>query len=866
MRLVGGADLNAANPLAVQPSTALQTTGNVVLVNNGGTQVGKVRTGTGNIDVAAGRDIVIQDPPGATPTTAGDKIMTASAAVFYTAGLPGVDGGATSFYPTGGGNISLNAQGNITGAAKQQQYVNDWLRRATARATTLQGQASGWWAARDTFRDNVGTLGGGDIRIAAGGNVTNLSLALPSSGRVFTDASGQRAIDVQGGGALELTAGGNLDGGEILIGRGAASMRAQGNVGQTNALALYLMGQSSDPALDGASFSVVSGGDLHVQNISNPTMLASGTIPGRTGQGFDKNRAVFFTYSPAASAELTSLTGNVTIDGTQRVLLSKQAFSPNIDSSWSDILPPHFSAIALQGSITGNHAQPDDAPLRLYPTANSSLLLYAGQSVTNVAFAAEDLNPASQPFWGWNSVFGIVLENVPFSNVIPFGPDAVNRIVTPNPSGRYDFVVNSGSGNIADSTFFLTREAWIAAGTDLRDVRLDLQNLLDSDISVVKAGRDIKYVPQYSSGILDRTNKGGYIRIGGPGRLLVQAGRNLDLGTTEGITAGGNNFNSNLPSSQSAALTIMAGVTGDISTGAIDQLFSDLKIAGLAQNAALGEVAIGRVFNGSNTGPGSITMFFSSIKTQGGSGIDLLVPAGDINAGLPIPGGGNIGVFTTFGGGIRTYLSGNFNVNQSKVATLDGGNILIYSSNGNIDAGRGARDSLTTQPPQRVAILDSNGNPTGLFTFIPPSDASGSGIRSLTFDPDGPGPLTAPKPGDIFLFAPKGFIDAGEAGVSSAGNIFVAALQVLNANNFSAAGSSVGVPVAVNTGISTAAAGAGSVGASAAKSADDVTKSLAASAAATTPNEVIRPSIITVELLGVGDEKSGDDAKERKNK
>jgi hypothetical protein len=389
---------------------------------------------------------------------------------------------------------------------------------------------------------------------------------------------------------------------------------------------------------------------------------------------------------------------------------------------------------------------------------------------------------------------------------------------------------------------------------------------LDSDISVVKAGRDIKYVPQYSSGILDRTNKGGYIRIGGPGRLLVQAGRNLDLGTTEGITAGGNNFNSNLPSSQSAALTIMAGVTGDISTGAIDQLFSDLKIAGLAQNAALGEVAIGRVFNGSNTGPGSITMFFSSIKTQGGSGIDLLVPAGDINAGLPIPGGGNIGVFTTFGGGIRTYLSGNFNVNQSKVATLDGGNILIYSSNGNIDAGRGARDSLTTQPPQRVAILDSNGNPTGLFTFIPPSDASGSGIRSLTFDPDGPGPLTAPKPGDIFLFAPKGFIDAGEAGVSSAGNIFVAALQVLNANNFSAAGSSVGVPVAVNTGISTAAAGAGSVGASAAKSADDVTKSLAASAAATTPNEVIRPSIITVELLGVGDEKSGDDAKERKNK
>ena len=58
----------------------------------------------------------------------------------------------------------------------------------------------------------------------------------------------------------------------------------------------------------------------------------------------------------------------------------------------------------------------------------------------------------------------------------------------------------------------------------------------------------------------------------------------------------------------------------------------------------------------------------------------------------------------------------------------------------------------------------------------------------------------------------------------------------------------------MNTGISTAATGAGSVGASAAKSADWVTKSLAASATATRPNEIVRPSVITVELLGIGDE------------
>jgi filamentous hemagglutinin len=474
-----------------------------------------------------------------------------------------------------------------------------------------------------------------------------------------------------------------------------------------------------------------------------------------------------------------------------------------------------------------------------------------------VAFSPSDLVPASQPNWGWNSVFEVTLENVIPSSLIPFGPAAVNRIVTPNTIPGYDFVVDSVIADVADTTFFFPRQAWIQAGRDLRDVRLDLQNLSATDTSVVQAGRDIRYVPQYQSGIPDRSNNGGYIRIGGPGALLVQAGRNIDLGTSEGITAGGNNFNSNLATSQSANLTIMAGVTGNITPASIGPFFTALQTAGVAQNAAAGQAAINSLFDGSNSQPGDITMYFSSIRTQGGSQIDLLVPDGNINAGLPTPAAGsNVGIYTTFGGAIRAYLSGDFNVNQSKVMTLDGGDILIYSSLGNIDAGRGARNSVTTQPPQRVAIVDKDGNPTGLFTFVPSADASGSGIRSLTFDPDGPGPLAAPPPGNIFLFAPKGFIDAGEAGVSSAGNIFVAALQVLNASNFSAAGSSTGVPVVVNPGVSASVAGASSVGASASKSAQDAAL---ASASAPSTSTVSRdlPSFITVEVTGFGDEEQG---------
>ncbi|MEO8134859.1 MAG: filamentous hemagglutinin family protein [Betaproteobacteria bacterium] len=885
IRLVGGADLGAPDAMAVTPSA---TSGDVVLANQSTfsylnprttigrwtTSVAKVRTGTGNISISAGRDVVLQAPP--TQATDGRVIDTlnmgtAPKPVIYTAGLPVLDATVDSSYPTQGGDISIKATRNITGAAGGQlEYVNDWLRRSTsAEQGGIDGGAAGWWVARDAFRDDIGALAGGNLDIAAGGNVTNLSAAVPTFGRVSAGASGAPTIDVQGGGNVDIRAGGNIDGGEYLVGRGIARIDAGGAIGMTAPPALYLMGQSTDPALRGASYKVVAGGDIDIQNVSNPTILVSSTLPGHLNDdgelipGFDRFRAAFFSYDDTASADLLSVGGNVTIPGTQAVRISKQALSPDIDPQWSDFLPPHFSAIALQGDIAGNQIQPGSLPVRLYPAADSSLRLLAENSIVNVAIEATDLTPAAQPRWGWSAAFENFQEGPVSPDAIVFGATVVNRLVTPNPAGGYDFVVSSAAGDVIDSAFNFSRQSWVSAGRDLLDVRLDLQNLAEGDISVVRAGRDIRYVPAYQNGIIDRTNKGGYIRIGGAGRLLVQAGRNVDLGATEGITAGGNNFNTSLSGSRSADLAVMAGVAGDLAFDAIDAFFTDLKIAGLDRDAALGAAAVQKLFGTVDTGPGSITMFFSAIRTQGGSGIDLLVPDGDINAGLPVPGGGNIGVYTTFGGGIRTYLSGNFNVNQSKVATLDGGNILIYSSNGNIDAGRGARDSRTTQAPQRVAILDAQGNPTGLFTFIPPSDASGSGIRSLTFDPDGPGPLAAPKPGDIFLFAPKGFIDAGEAGVSSAGNIFVAALQVLNASNFSAGGTSVGVPVAVNSGISAGLAGASSVGASAAKSAEDVTKSLT-TAAATVPKEIYRPSFISVEVLGIGDDSSQKDKDEKK--
>jgi hypothetical protein len=99
----------------------------------------------------------------------------------------------------------------------------------------------------------------------------------------------------------------------------------------------------------------------------------------------------------------------------------------------------------------------------------------------------------------------------------------------------------------------------------------------------------------------------------------------------------------------------------------------------------------------------------------------------------------------------------------------------------------------------------------------------------VTYDPDGPGPLTAPEPGDIHLFAPSGIIDAGEAEISG-GRIFLAAAQVLNAANISFSVGSVGVPQAASAGTSAlgALSGAGAVATEATQLASAATSGLAA--------------------------------------
>ncbi|MHB8814749.1 MAG: filamentous hemagglutinin family protein, partial [Steroidobacteraceae bacterium] len=200
---------------------------------------------------------------------------------------------------------------------------------------------------------------------------------------------------------------------------------------------------------------------------------------------------------------------------------------------------------------------------------------------------------------------------------------------------------------------------------------------------------------------------------------------------------------------------------------------------------------------------GNISLYFSQIYTEKGGSISLLAPGGGVNAGLAlaptsyglVKSANQLGVVAEGPGDVNSFSYGDFQVNQSRVFAADGGNILVWSTEGNIDAGRGSKTSLSASAPS--VGYDTNGFPA--ITYFAPT--SGSGIQSLA---DTPGTAL----GNVDLFAPHGVVNANDAGIV-AGNLTIAATAVLGTNNITVTGSEVGVPVAV-TGTGASVVGASS--------------------------------------------------------
>jgi filamentous hemagglutinin family protein len=231
---------------------------------------------------------------------------------------------------------------------------------------------------------------------------------------------------------------------------------------------------------------------------------------------------------------------------------------------------------------------------------------------------------------------------------------------------------------------------------------------------------------------------------------------------------------------------------------------------------------------------GDLNLLHATIQTDLGGNVSLLGPGGNVqvgslalepNANLKL---NNLGILTLDGGGINTFTDGNVLVDTSRIFTEQGGDVSMWSSNGNLDAGQGAKTTLS-QPPLKVAFDQDDYqiiDPTGLVT--------GAGIGVLQTS-------TTAAAANLYLQAPRGIINFGSAGVRSSGNLVVVAPVISNSSNAGVAGTTTGVPVVAVPNIGALAAGTNTAGAST-KSAETPTASGSRDQA----------SVFIVEVIGYG--------------
>ena len=890
-RIVAGADMSAADPLAVAVGATIQPA-DVTIGSAGSTPV-MVRTGTGFIDVAA----------------SGSFVLGNSNSVLYTAGAyngsaPPTQGSGSRnhnnlpVYADSGGNISISAGGNVQGALASgdtNQFVNDWLWREGGASGTGEIPVA-WSVQYSTFEEGVGALAGGNVTVRAGGDINDFSAVIASIG--VPSAAG---VDVEDGGRLQVAAGGSILGGTYFVGLGSATLQAGDSVGPS-----ATTGASPLIGLEESSATISSRGNLQLAGIVNPTLLNTG-IDQNVGED-----DFYSTYGQASSAALTSIGGNVVLDnewGAEIQNLYQGSFNGGFESSLDadnnnsvpiamELLPPILTASALSGDIDVSRDMTvfpsPQASLQLFAAGNVDLLSSeaapsAADAAASVQLVVPDADAAAMPSIlapqsasevaqslvviaepALNSNNPILHASTPvFDSVTAFDENPVQIVAL---EGDINFSTTDGHVGIWSG-----KPVVMSAGQDIVDPNLVAQNISSGDVTSISAGRDITNPESRSpqGGILANSNG---IVVAGPGELQVQAGRNIDLGASNGVATVGNQVNTALPSA-GASISVEAGVApsaaqyqafiGQYIDGSstfdsqlvayvgqvtgqnaltsaeakqefdamptedqrsfVEQLFFTLlktygeEAARSGNNAdfAGAYAAIEQLFPGANPNlsegqkdpyAGDISLFFSKIYSEGGGSISLLAPGGEVNAGLalaPTSYGLNkspqdLGIVAESTGDVNSFSYSDFQVNESRVFAADSGNILVWSTEGNIDAGRGSKTSLSAAAPS--VHYDTNGFPT--VTYFPPT--AGSGIQALA---DTPGS----SPGSVDLFAPHGVVNANDAGIV-AGNLTIAATAVLGANNITVTGTEVGVPVAV-TGLGTQALAGSTSAAGAASSA-----------------------------------------------
>ncbi len=363
------------------------------------------------------------------------------------------------------------------------------------------------------FTSGIGALGGGDVAIRAGGDLSEMMIALDTT-LTTGDVGTSFGSMTFGGGDLDVTIGGNLLGGRFDVASGVGTIDVGLNV---TASPTMVKGNSDlQVRITDADVAIRAGGGVSIDAVTalglNPNDLYS--------RGFYTGNSALRLQAFGDIAVGDDAFGNAQGDGKVNVLPATLDFT----------------------SFGGNIALGEKRGSLLYPGATGQLSMLAAGTLVSRTIALDDADPSVlpglfsayrqnpdntfQPLFGRQ--FGFSLPSV-----LPLTNDSARRLYH-NSSPTH---LNDGlpariavGGDLIDLTLYTPKATRVSAGRDIIDMIFVGQNVNASDVTRISAGRDItatSSVATQGTAAGRRIVNGNLFVIGGPGTMFVEAGRNM---------------------------------------------------------------------------------------------------------------------------------------------------------------------------------------------------------------------------------------------------------------------------------------------------------------------------------------------------